>query len=270
MPTSRYKIEALAHGLEILALFTTEKPSLNLTEIVTATQFTKSTAFRMVSTLELLGYLERDPVTRYYRPGLKVLQLGFTALNSLELAQIAQPYLKSLSDATGETTNMAIRDGADIIYVARNITQRILSVNLYRGSRLPVHCTSMGKAQLIDLSQKELFDLLGEGPYQKMTPNTITRLEELMSELEKIRKQGYAINDEELAIGLRSVAAPIRGSGGKVVAAINVSAPGSRISRQELEERLAPKVVDTAGQISSSLGAPPRQIKEGQNSSSAS
>lgn len=257
MPTSRYKIEALAHGLEILALFTTEKPSLNLTEIVTATQLTKSTAFRMVSTLELLGYLERDPETRYYRPGLKVLQLGFTALNSLELAQIAQPYLKSLSDATGETTNMAIRDGADVIYVARNITQRIISVNLYRGSRLPVYCTSMGKSLLIDLSQKELFDLLGEGPYPKTGPNTITLLEDLMTELEKIRQQGYAFNDEELVIGLRSVAAPIRGYGGKIVAAINISVPGSRISRQELEANLAPKVVDTAWKISSALGASP-------------
>jgi len=257
MTTSRYKIDALAHGLEILALFTTEKPSLNLTEIVTATQLTKSTAFRMVSTLELLGYLERDPETRCYRPGLKVLQLGFTALNSLELAQIAQPYLKSLSDATGETTNMTIRDGSEVIYIARNITQRIISVNLYRGSRLPVHCTSMGKVQLIELSQKELFDLLGEGPYPKMGPNTITNLEDLMSELDKIRRQGYAINDEELAIGLRSAAAPIRGSGGKVVAAINVSVPGSRLTRQELEERIAPKVVKAAALISSSLGAPP-------------
>src|SRR5574340_249341 len=111
MSASRYKIEALARGLEILALFTSEKPSFNLAEIVAATNMNKSTAFRMVSTLEMLGYLEREALTRCYRPGLKVLELGFTALNSLEMAQIAQPYLKSLSDACGETTNMSIRDG---------------------------------------------------------------------------------------------------------------------------------------------------------------
>jgi IclR family pca regulon transcriptional regulator len=260
MTTSRYKIDALARGLEILALFTTERPSLNLTEIVKATQLTKSTAFRMVSTLELLGYLERDPETRQYRPGLKVLQLGFTALNSLEIAQIAQPYLKSLLETSGETTNMAIRDGAEIIYVARNITKRIISVNLYRGSRLPVYCTAMGKSLLLNLSPKELFELLGEGPYVKMAPNTIINFEDLVSELEKIRQQGYAINDEELAIGLRSVAAPVRGAGGRVVAAINVSVLGSRISRQELEERLAPMVMNTARVISSSLGAPPHRL----------
>ncbi len=257
MPTSRYKIESLEHGLEILTLFTTDRSSLNLTEIVRATQLTKSTAFRMVSTLELLGYLERDPETRHYRPGLKVLQLGFTALNSLDVAQIGQPYLKSLSDACGETTNIAIRDGAEIVYVARNATRQIIGVNVQRGSRAPAYCTSMGKAQLIDLSQKELFDLLGEGPYPKMTPSTILYLKDMLLELEKIRQQGYAINDEELAIGLRSVAAPIRGNRGKMVAAINISVPGSRISRQEIEEQLAPKVVKTARLISSLLGAPP-------------
>src|SRR3989304_7082279 len=159
MSTSRYKIEALARGLEILSLFTTERPSLNLTEIVTATQLNKSTVFRLVATLVMLGYLERIPTTRCYRPGLKVLQLGFTALNSLELAQTAQPYLKSLSDKTGETTNMAIRDGTEIIYVARNATRQIIGVNVQRGSRAPVYCTSMGKAQLVDLSREELFDL---------------------------------------------------------------------------------------------------------------
>jgi IclR family pca regulon transcriptional regulator len=257
MPTSRYKIDAVARGLEILALFTTERPFMNLTEIVTATHLTKSTAFRMVSTLELLGYLERDPETRQYHPGLKVLQLGFTALNSLDVAQIGQPYLKSLSDACGETTNMAIREGAEIVYVARNVTRQIIGVNVQRGSRAPAYCTSMGKAQLIDLSPKELFDLLGEGPYLKMTPNTIMYLKDMVLELEKIRQQGYAVNDEELAIGLRSVAAPIRGIGWKIVAAINISVTGSRISRNEMEDQLAPKVVDTARLISLSLGAPP-------------
>jgi IclR family transcriptional regulator, pca regulon regulatory protein len=255
MPASRYNIEALARGLEILTLFTFERPSLSLTEIVAITDLNKSTAFRVVSTLEALEYLERDPDTRCYRPGLKVLQLGFTALNSLEMAQIAQPYLKSLSEACGETTNMSIRDGTEVVYVARNATQQIISVNLQRGSRLPVYCTSMGKAQLIDLSRQEICALLGEGPYPQRRPNTITCLDTLMTELSKVRQQGYAVNDEELAAGLRSVAAPVRGSEGQVVAAINISVPGARISREELETQLAPKVVDAARQISSALGA---------------
>lgn len=259
---TRYKIEALACGLEILTLFTSENTSLSLADIVAATNLNKSRAFRVVSTLEMFGYLERDPTTRSYRPGLKVLELGFGALNSLEIAQIAQPYLKSLSDACGETTNMSIRDGAEIIYVARYVTKQIISVNLQRGSRLPAYCTSMGKVQFIDCSRQELLELLGEGPYLQRSLSTITCLNELTEELDKVRRQGYAINDEELAVGLRSVAAPVRDYGGKVVAAINISVPGSRISRQVLEEQLAPQVVDTARQISIALGASHSRSKE--------
>ncbi len=255
MSDDRYKIDALARGLEILTLFTAGQTSLNLAEIVAATNLNKSRAFRLLSTLEGLGYLERDATTRCYRPGLKVLELGFTALNSLEVAEVAQPYLKALAEACGETTNLSVRDGAQIIYVVRIATQQIISVNLQRGSRLPAYCTSMGKAQLMDCSREELLDLLGEGPYRKLTLNTISCLTDLIAELDIVRRHGYAINNEELAMGLRSVAAPIRDYDGKVVGAINISVPGHRISRQALEEDLAPRIVDTARRISIALGA---------------
>jgi IclR family pca regulon transcriptional regulator len=252
---SRYFIEALERGLQILETFSEEGRSLTLTEIGVSVGLNKSTVFRFVYTLERLGYLERDPRTKRYRPGLKVLQLGFTALNSLEAAQIAQPYLKALAAECGETTNMTVRDGKDIVYVARNKTRQIISVDLQLGSRLPVYCTSMGKAQLIDLSRQELYALLGEGPYHKVGPNTLTTLDALVAELDKVRQQGYAINDEELTAGLRSVAAPVRDRNGELVAAVNVSALGARMSRQELEEVLGPMVVKTAREISLALGA---------------
>ncbi len=255
MSDDRYRIDALARGLEILTSFTSEKPSLNLAEIVAATNLNKSRAFRILSTLEAMGYLERDAATRSYRPGIRVLELGFTALNSLEVAEVAQPYLKALTETCGETTNLSVRDGAEIIYVARIATQRIISVNLQRGSRLPAYCTSMGRAQLIDLSNAELASLLGKGPYPKLTPKTVTCLTDLIAELDKVRRQGYAINDEELAVGLRSVAAPVRDYGGKVVAAINISVPGHRISRRVLEQDLAPRLVEAARRISAALGA---------------
>ncbi|MGD8997702.1 MAG: IclR family transcriptional regulator, partial [Anaerolineae bacterium] len=219
------------------------------------TGLSKSTVFRFTYTLEDLGFLERDPETKQYRPGLKVLRLGFTALNSLEMGQIAQPYLKALSAECGWTSNMTVRDEAEIVYVARNKTQQILSVDLHLGSRLPVYCTSMGKAQLIDLSRQELHVLIGEGPYERRGPNTITRLEDLVAELDQVRRLGYAVADEELAPGLRAVAAPVRGHTELVVAAVNVSVPGGRVSREELESRLAPMVVETARQISGALGA---------------
>jgi len=251
----RYYVEALGRGLQILEVFSERTPSLSLTEIASAVGLGKSTAFRFVHTLEKLGYLERDPHTKRYRPGLKVLRLGFTVLNSLEISQIAKPYLELLSAQSGETTNMTVRDGAEIVYVARNKTQQIVTVNLDLGSRLPVHCTAMGKAQLADLSRQELGDLLGDGPYSSRTSHTISDLDTLAEELQKVRQQGYAINDQELALGLRSVAAPVRGPDGNVVAAINISVPSARVSRRKLKADLAPLVVQVAAQISSALGA---------------
>jgi IclR family pca regulon transcriptional regulator len=255
MSRSRYYVEALGRGLQVLAVFSEESHSLSLTQIASAVGLDKSTTFRFVYTLEKLGYLERDPETKQYRPGLKVLQLGFVALNSLETAQIAQPYLKALAAESGETTNMTVRDGKEIVYVVRNKTRQIISANLHLGSRLSVHCTCMGKAQLIDLSWQELYDLLGEGPYQKTGPNTITTLDALVAELDVVRQQGYAINDEELTAGLRAVAAPVRSHHGDIVAAINISVPNARASRQKLEQELAPLVMETAREISRALGA---------------
>jgi len=254
MSKNRYYIEALSRGLQILEVFSEESPSLNLTEIASSVGLDKSTAFRFVHTLEKLGYLERDSETKQYRPGLRVLRLGFDALNSLELVQIAQPCLKALFAECGETTNMTVRDGAEIVYVARYKTRQIIAANLQVGSRLPVYCTCMGKVQLIDLSREELCDLLGQGPYPKMGPNTITALDALMAELDTVREQGYAINDEELAAGLRAVAAPVRRRGGGIAAAINVSVPTARASRQELEHDMASMVMETAREISLALG----------------
>jgi IclR family pca regulon transcriptional regulator len=251
---SRYYVSALARGMQILEAFSSEAPYLSLTEIASLAGMDKSTAFRLVYTLQHLHYLERDPDTRQYRPGLKLLQLGLTAFNSLGIVDVAQPYLKALSTQCGETTNMSVRDGREIVYVARNKTQQILNVNLHIGSRLPVWCTSMGKAQLIDLSPAELCDLLGEGPYPASGSRAAVCLDSLLAELETVRRQGYAINDEELTAGLRSVAAPIRNGSGRIVAAINVSVPSARVSRPELDSHLAPMVQATATRISRALG----------------
>lgn len=251
---SRYFIEALNRGLRILEVFSEETPQLTLAEIVEAVGLDKSTAFRFVYTLQTLGYLERDPDSKRYRPGLKVLMLGYTALNSLGIAQLARPYLKELSEKTDEATNMALRDGTEIVYVVRISPMQIVNVNLRVGSRLPAHCTSMGKALLANLSRETLRDLLGDGPYEALTPKTITELDALTADLDRVRRQGYAVSDEELVVGARSLAAPIRRTNGDVVAAINVSVSSARLSRQEMEERFAGAVVETAQRISQTLG----------------
>ena len=252
--TSRYHIESLGRGLQILEAFTKETPQLTLTEISQAVGLDKSTVFRFAYTLEQLGYLVRDPETKRYHPGIKVLRLGFGALGSFDIAQVAGPYLRALLDESGETTNLAVRDGGDIVYVVRNRTKKIISINLHIGSRLPVHCTSMGKALVLDMSRDELLSLLGEGPYPAMTPNTLTGLDDLVANLSQAREQGYAINDEELAIGLRSVAAPIRDYRDQIIASVNISVPSARVSLEQLHTVLAPMLVSTAWQISRALG----------------
>lgn len=251
---NRYFIEALYRGLRVLEAFSEEKSTLSLAEIATAVNLDKSTVFRFVYTLEQLGYLERDAETKRYRPGLQILNLGLTALNSIDIVQLARPYLKSLSITTNETVNMAMRDGHEIVYIARFSPHQIVNITLYVGSRLPVHCTSMGKVQLIDLPLAEVEQILGPEPYETLTTNTLSTLNELWTDLAQAREKGYAISDDELAVDVRSVAAPIRESGGKITAAVDISVTSGRVSREVLEERLSGMVIDTANQISQVLG----------------
>ncbi len=250
----RYGIEALARGLEILALFSSESPSLSLTEIVATLDLNKSTAFRVLSTLEALGYLERDPATRRYRPGLKVLQLGFTALNGLEVGQVARPYLERLAQRVDETASLGVLDGMRVMYVDRIRNRAIVGVVIGIGSHVPAHCTSLGKVLLADLPPDELNHRLADADLKAFTSHTLTDQRALLGELTLVRQRGYATSNEELAVGLRAVAAPIRNASRKAVAAINVSGPVTTISRERLKVEIIPAVVKTAAQISLTLG----------------
>lgn len=252
----RYFIEALHRGLSILEVFSQDLAPLSLAEISAKVELDKSTVFRFAYTLEQLGYLERDSETKRYRPGLQVLKLGFSALNSLDIVQLARPYLLALQKETNESVNMAIRDGGDIVYIARYTPPQIVNINLQVGSRLPVYCTSMGKALLAYLSDEEVFDLLGPGPYESLTPSTITSFDELVADLAATRALGYAISDEELTEGVRSAAALIRRENNSFVASINVSVLSGRYTREQLVEQLVPPITRTANWVTSALGGP--------------
>lgn len=249
-----YTVASLLRGLHILSLFSRERPALTLTDISESAGLNKSTAFRAVSTLEKAGYLERDPSTKQYRPGLKVLQLGFTAISSLEFRQVAKLYLRRLSEETGETVSLSVLDGLEVVYVDRVRNRQIVGVVLGMGSRIPSHCASMGKVMLAHLPPDELSRRLDRAKFEPCTERSSHNRAQLESELAHVRQQGYALNDEELEIGLRAVAAPIWDHNGEVVAAVNVSGSARTISRERLIDELAPKVVATAAEISSSLG----------------
>jgi IclR family pca regulon transcriptional regulator len=253
--------QSLERGLAILSLFRPGRPLLGVSELSREIQLSRGTTHRYVATLAKLGYLQQDPSSKKYRLGPRVLDLGFSAINSMELRAISAPHLQQLSDATGRTTNMAILDGVDILYIERcrsaQQRQREIDLDLHVGSRLPAYCTSMGKILLAALPTDQLDVRLAEIELAQRGPNTITTRDRLLSELRHVRASGLAVNNEELAYGLRSIAAPVRDQTGEVVAAINLAAHRSLGSVEELTVDLGPILQATADEISARIGYRP-------------
>lgn len=253
--------QSLERGLAILSSFTPTRPLLGISELARTVELSRSTAHRYVATLAELGYLQQDPATRKYRLGPRVLDLGFSAINSMELREIAAPHLRELSDETGHTVNMAILDGVDIVYVERCRSarqgQREIDLNLHVGSRLPAYCTSLGKVLLAFLPEEERRALLARIELVRHGPNTLTGKTALSAELARIRASGIAVNNEELAYGLRSIAVPVRSQSGDAVAAINLAVHRSMMSLEDLVVRLSPALERTAAEVSARLGHRP-------------
>ncbi len=254
MRNNAYFIEALARGLEVLALFNREHPTLSMSEIMSLTGFNKTTIYRILSTLEATGYLERNPTTRRYRPGIRVLSLGFTALNNLDVREVARPYLEELAQQFDLTSSLSILDSLQVVYIDRIRNREIVGVLLGLGARIPAHCSSMGKVMLANLSPEECKRRLDNVDLKPCTKRSLHDVKALLAELEQVRQQGYALNDGELSSGLRAVAAPIFDKQ-HVIAAINVSGSIDVISERRMRDELPPYVVETARRISSVVGA---------------
>jgi IclR family pca regulon transcriptional regulator len=250
--------QSLERGLSILSSFNSARPLLGVSELAREIGLSRSTTHRYVATLAALGYLEQDGLTRRYRLGPRVLDLGFSAINSMELREISVPHLQRLSDETGHTVNMAILDGADIVYVERCRSsrqgQREIDLNLHVGSRLPAYCTSMGKVLLAYLPNGERDAAVDRVELTQRGPNTLTQRSALLAELERVRRQGLAVNNEELAFGLRSIAAPVRDHEGEAAAAINLAVHRSWVSAEDLVKRFGPALKQTAADISARAG----------------
>jgi IclR family pca regulon transcriptional regulator len=233
--------QSLERGLAILGSFTPEKPVLGIADIADELGMSRSTTHRYVITLLALGYLEQG-ASRKYRLGLRVTDLGMSALNSTELREHSRPYLEELRQRTSYTVNVAVLDGPEILYVDRARSfrrgQSQIDLGLSLGSRLPAHCTSMGKLLLAFLPQPEQRSLIGEMKLSRHGPNTITSKKVLRAELERVREVSFAVNDEELAPGLYSISSPVRSDAREVVAAVNMAAHSSMISLGELVEYL--------------------------------
>jgi IclR family pca regulon transcriptional regulator len=254
MESSRNFVISLSRGLSVLGLLSERTVPLSSTELSSILKLSKSAIQRLTFTLEKLGYLERDGGSKKFRLGPKSLSIGFSAMRNLDLKRVAYPFMKEIARDVRETVNLAVLDGNEIVYVERIVAERTLNVNVQIGSRRPLHSTSMGKVILAFLPGHQVKRMLEAIDLIPFTPQTITRKRDLRSELDRVKFRGYAIANEEMEIGVRSVAAPIRNLTDGVIAAVNIAGPTSRVSLKTLESNLSEKVVEMARRISLAVG----------------
>jgi IclR family pca regulon transcriptional regulator len=249
--------QSLERGLAILGCFTSEHPVLGIADIADELGMSRSTTHRYVTTLLALGYLEQGR-SRKYRLGLRVTDLGMSALNATGLRENVHPFLEELRERTGYTIGLAVLDGTEILYVDRarswRRTERETDMGLYPGSRMPAYCTAMGKVMLAHLPEEVQRDLIAQLKLERNSPSTITSKQSLRAEFVRIVEDGYAVNDQELRPGLQAIAVPVRDESREVVAAVGIAASPEAISLVELTDALGPHLLSTAARISSRLG----------------
>jgi IclR family transcriptional regulator, pca regulon regulatory protein len=244
-------VQSLAKGLTVIQAFSNEHPSMTLAEVARATNLTRATARRLLFTLCDLGYAVSDGKRFSLTP--RVLDIGYAYLSSLDLTGIAQPEMELLVERTHESCSAAVLDGADIVYVVRVPTKRIMTISLGLGSRLPAYAASMGRVLLAELPEDQLDAYLATTEREPLTERTTTDEAELRAELAKVRRQGWALVDQELEAGIRSVAAPLRNGNDRVVAAVNVSSHAGRVPLSTLRDEFLPALLETAKRISERL-----------------
>lgn len=250
----RYYVESVGRAVQLLTEISRAERAVTLTELVELLGWNKASVYRFLRTLEAYGVV-RKVDDRKYVLGPLLITLGQQALQSLDLPGIARPHLESLHADLGETANVAILDGDEIVYIARVEGSHILGAKLGIGARLPAYCTSMGQVLLADLADDTVRRLLRRRTFERHGPNTLTSLEALLERLELVRRRGFALNDEELAAGHRAAGAAIRDYSGRVVAGVNISVAAARVSRQEMISRIVPRLLQAAEAISADLGA---------------
>ncbi|WP_306212555.1 IclR family transcriptional regulator domain-containing protein [Actinoplanes sp. RD1] len=241
-------VQSLERGLAVIRAFDAGRPELTLSDVARHCDLTRAAARRFLLTLTDLGYVRTDG--RLFSLTPRVLELGYSFLSSLSLPEVAQPHLETLAARVHESSSLSVLDGDDIVYVARVPTRRIMTVAINVGTRFPAYATSMGRV-LLAAQPDDSF--LTRTTLTPLTTRTVTRAADLKAELQRVRGQGWALVDQELEEGLRSLAAPVRNRTGQVVAAVNVSVHASRTSVAEMRETLLPALLETAAAIEADL-----------------
>jgi IclR family transcriptional regulator, pca regulon regulatory protein len=235
---------SLARGLRVIESFEGHREGRSILEISRSVNFSRASIRRILRTLELLGYVERS--RQVFRLKTQVLRLGFSFLSSSSVVEAARPVLERITEQLHESSSMSMLDRDEIVYVARSAASRVLAAGLSVGSRLPAYCTSMGRVLLAALPDPELASYLRELKPRAFTAKTLTRIAQLRKAILDVRQQGYAMVDEELETGLRSIAVPVLTRNNRVVAAMNVGTHVSRVDRTTLLKKCLPALQEGA------------------------
>jgi len=252
--SERYIVPGLVRGLKILQIFSAARQELGAAEIARELGISRSTVFRLVYSLESMGFLQRAEHSKKYRLGLKVLDLGFQFLSGMDMVDLARPHLQDLSDETGTSAHLAVRDGTEIVYLARIAAKQLLVSSVGVGTRFPAHATTSGRIMLSDLSMSEIATLYEGTELKAITDLTPTTLGDLINVLEADRKNGYVVSWGAYEKNVASVAAPVRDHSGKTVASINISCSTGSHTEEELRTSVLPIILEKASIISAALG----------------
>jgi IclR family pca regulon transcriptional regulator len=244
-------VQSLERGLAVIRSFDEDATHQTLSEVARRTGYSRAACRRLLFTLEQLNYVGMEGRNYYLKP--HILDIGYSYLASLPFRRIVEPFTEELSSVVKESVSVAVLDQGDIVYVCRVATSRIMTISISVGNRMPAYCTSMGRVLLASMSEEEQQRHLKATPLTKHTRFTLTNEKDIMAELAKVQRRGWAINDQELEIGVRSIAAPIRDWSGRTVAAMNISTPVARTNLKELRAELLPQLLATAERINATL-----------------
>ncbi|QQM30077.1 helix-turn-helix domain-containing protein [Martelella lutilitoris] len=234
-------IASFAKGLRVITCFGAETPRLSIAEVSAATGLDRATARRCLLTLHAEGYASYDG--KYFALTPQALRLGMSALNALPLPQLVQPWLDQLSERIGQSCSVAILDGTEIVYVARAAQRRVMSIGLMPGSRLPAHCTSMGRVLLAALPEAEARARIESADLSPRTPASLSSPDEIMERIAAARRDGFALIDQEVETGLRSIAVPIINGRGQTLAALNTGMAVTAEPAETLVETYLPQLL---------------------------
>lgn len=250
-------IQSIDRALQVLELFSLEKPEWGVTEISKALNIYKSNVHNILSTFAEKGFVKKDSKTDKYKLGIKFFELGSVVIKNMDLRRIAHSYIEKLSKEFNETVHLGILDKGRVVSIEREESYKGLCSHIEIGRRAPLHCTAVGKAIMSYLSEEEINLIIKEKGLEKFTENTITNKEELKKEFLKIRKQGYAVDNMEHEEGVRCVASSIRDYSGEVIASMSVSGPAFRINENNMFV-IAKKVKEYCDCISKEMGYIPQ------------